>query len=184
MARKRQSLKCKARKTNGEPCGNYALTGATVCTVPGRRAPQVRAKAERNVRERAITDQLARLDAAPVGNPLEELQRLAGQAVSWKDAMAGKVNELTGLSYKSTLGQEQVRSELLLWERALDRCTTVLVAIAKLGIDERLARVEERKAELIAVAVREAITAAGVGTARAEEVKHGVVLRLRALESS
>ena len=36
---------CSARRANGEPCGNSAIRGGTVCVAHGGRAPQVRAKA-------------------------------------------------------------------------------------------------------------------------------------------
>ena len=68
-----------------------------------------------------------------------------------------------------------MRSELLLWERALDRCTNVLVAMAKLRIDERLAAIEERKTELVAAAVREALARSGATPEQQLEAKRHVV---------
>ena len=68
-----------------------------------------------------------------------------------------------------------MRSELLLWERALDRCTNVLVAMAKLRIDERLAAIEERKTELVAAAVREALARPGATPEQQLEAKRHVV---------
>ncbi len=41
--------KCSARRTNGEPCGNYPIRGGTVCTKHGGGAPQVRAKAAERI---------------------------------------------------------------------------------------------------------------------------------------
>lgn len=40
--------KCRARRTDGQPCGCWAIRGGFVCRVHGGAAPQVRAKA--NVR--------------------------------------------------------------------------------------------------------------------------------------
>jgi hypothetical protein len=46
----RRKLKCKARsKRTGEPCQRWAINGATVCPMHGGSAPQVRAKAERQL---------------------------------------------------------------------------------------------------------------------------------------
>lgn len=42
MARKRQARRCKARRSNGQPCRAYAVLGAEVCAVHGGRAPRVR----------------------------------------------------------------------------------------------------------------------------------------------
>jgi hypothetical protein len=70
---------------------------------------------------------------------------MSGQVVAWKNAIAGLVNELPALRYSSAEGSEQMRSEVALWERALDRCEKVLTAMARLNIDERLARVSEEQ---------------------------------------
>lgn len=43
MARKRQARRCKARRTNGQPCKAYAVLGCEVCAAHGGSAPRVRA---------------------------------------------------------------------------------------------------------------------------------------------
>ncbi|MFC0248268.1 hypothetical protein ACFFIO_07115 [Citricoccus parietis] len=45
--------RCKARRTNGEPCRNYPIKGATVCRKHGGGAPQVRKKAAERIAEAA-----------------------------------------------------------------------------------------------------------------------------------
>lgn len=40
---------CAGHTTSGEPCGNHAVVGATVCHKHGARAPQVRAAAARRI---------------------------------------------------------------------------------------------------------------------------------------
>ncbi len=45
-ARKNSGQVCSARRTNGSPCANFAITGANVCRIHGGSAPQVRAKAQ------------------------------------------------------------------------------------------------------------------------------------------
>ena len=45
MARKRQARRCRARRTDGEPCKAYAITGGFVCRAHGGAAPQVRYEA-------------------------------------------------------------------------------------------------------------------------------------------
>ncbi|MDV7246764.1 MULTISPECIES: hypothetical protein [Rhodococcus] len=49
---------CTARKTNGEPCRKQRVTGATVCTTHGGRAPQVKEKAR--IRLEMAGDKLAK----------------------------------------------------------------------------------------------------------------------------
>jgi hypothetical protein len=111
--------------------------------------------------EQAAAAQLARLDLPPVDDPLSELARITGQVIGWKDQIAAKVNELTSLRY-STEGGEQLRAEVALWERALDRCERFLTAMARLDIDERLTRIAEGQAELILSVFAAALERAGV----------------------
>jgi hypothetical protein len=58
--------------------------------------------------------------------------------------------ELDSLRYETEFG-EQLRSEVALFERAPDRCEPVLVAMARLNLDERLIRISEAQAHLVRV---------------------------------
>lgn len=125
----------------------------------GKRSAAVRLQA-------AAAEQLARLDVPPVEDPLSELARVCGQVLAWKDSMAEAVNDLGGkLRYESS-GEggsgEQLRAEVALWERALDRCERFLTAMARLNIDERLARISEERAELIITVLTVALERAGI----------------------
>lgn len=44
-----RGVKCTARRTNGKPCGRFAIQGGSVCATHGGSAPQVRAKAKRRL---------------------------------------------------------------------------------------------------------------------------------------
>lgn len=57
------------------------------------------------------------------------------------------------IRYRSYQGGEQIRGEVLLFERAMDRCVHTLGVIAKLNIDDRLAAITERQADIIERAV-------------------------------
>lgn len=63
MPRTRQALRCKARRHNGESCGNYAMIGGRVCHAHGGRAPQVRAAARRRSIQAYAWRRLARFQA-------------------------------------------------------------------------------------------------------------------------
>lgn len=184
MPSPKQALRCSGKNRRGGPCKAWAIVGGTVCVAHGGRAPQVRAAAARRESERSVTvavgRMLARLDVDPVGDPFTELAKLAGQAVAWKDALAEKVNELTGdgcarcrdgdsdgaadrIRYAAAgAGTEQLRSEVALFERAMDRCGSLLSSIAKLDIDDRMARISDRQAEVVIRAVDAALAAVGV----------------------
>jgi hypothetical protein len=115
----------------------------------------------------------------PVDNPLAELQKLAGQVLAWKDAIGRMVNELEEIRYASEHSGEQLRSEVALFERAMDRCERVLVAMARLNIDERLAKISERQASLVVGVLKGALDDLGIDRTE-EEVRKTMARRLRA----
>jgi hypothetical protein len=60
VARIRQARRCRARRTNGQPCKAWAIVGGYVCRAHGGAAPHVRQAAER----RALEAQINRAAAA------------------------------------------------------------------------------------------------------------------------
>jgi hypothetical protein len=169
----------------GERCRQWAIKGANVCYHHGGAAPQVRRKAAARVAqaklEESVAKTLARLEVAPVENPLTELSKVAGQIVAWKDVLAERVNALERIRYQDDKGGEQLRAEVALWERALDRCASVLATIARLNIDERLAAITERQAAVVVAAVEAALAHAGITGEAAVEAKKAAARRLRAV---
>ena len=124
---------------------------------------------------------LARLDVDPVEDPFTELSKLAGQVVAFKDALAAKVNELQAIRYEAMgAGTEQLRAEVALYERAMDRCASVLGLIAKLDIDSRLARISDKQADAVIRAVDAALTKAGVTGPAAIDARKAAARELRA----
>lgn len=173
--------RCTARRTNGEPCKNAPMRGGLVCRKHGGGTPQARAGASLRLAEQSIRRELAQIGVASVDDPFTELSRLAGEVVSFKNRLAEKVNELTALRYEASgAGTEQLRSEVVLFERALDRCAAVLGMITKLGIDERMARVSERQAEAMKRALDAALAAAGLSGPAAVEARRVIARELRA----
>jgi hypothetical protein len=176
-------LRCSARRSNGEPCGNHPMRGQSVCGKHGGRSPQAKAAAERRQLEADVSRLLAELDVAPVGDPLAGLLQLAGQVLAWQEATAGLVNSLESIRYRGANGAEQLRAEVALYERAMDRAATVLGAIARLNIEERLARVSEQQAEAVIGAIEAGLVAAGVPGERMADARRAVVRHLRLVEA-
>jgi len=110
------------------------------------------------------------------------LAQLAGQVVAWQDALADKVNALTDIRYEDARGAEQLRSEVALYERAMDRCNTVLGQIAKLDIDTRLAAISERQAEAIIGVIEGLLDFLGVTGPQATAAKQFAARKLRAVK--
>lgn len=154
---------CRGTNRRGAPCGNPAGKGTDHlgtgnCKHHGGSTPNGRASA---LNEQARVT-LARLDLPPVEDPLSELARVCAQVLGWKDMLAAKVNALSSLRYENEAGGEQLRAEVALWERALDRCERFLTAMARLDIDERLAKISEQRAEIIISVFTAALERAGI----------------------
>jgi hypothetical protein len=181
---KRLAVKCIGKRRDGSACGAYAIRGGTVCRAHGGQLPRVRAKAEANLLEKRAAAEIAALDVDPVGDPLHQLSVLAAQVLAWRDSMAGQVNNLTSLRYES-FGEgssgEQLRAEVALWERALDRCERVLVAMARLNIDERLAKISEQQAVLIEQALKAGLADLGLDLETQDRAAKSVARHLRSV---
>lgn len=136
------------------------------------RAARVRAEAE----TRAV---LADLGVAPVDDPLRALLDLAGQTLAWQQATADLVNRLDNVRYAGSNGAEQLRAEVGLYERAMDRASHVLSAIARLNIEDRVARISERQADIVTDAVIAGLTAAGLTGDRLVTAQRAAAQHLR-----
>lgn len=124
--------------------------------------------------------QAEKLVGEPVDNPLAELAKLAGRARAWMEFFEEKVNSLgEELRYEGKAG-EQLRAEVALYERAMDRLGKFLADFGRLNIDERLAKIEEAKADVVLRAIDAALAHAGVTGTQATEAKRVAARHLRA----
>lgn len=181
MPSPRQARRCTANRSgNRGPCGAWAMSGAVVCRAHGGRAPQVIAAAKERQLDAQVRQTLARLDVDEVADPLTELGRLAGQVLAWKNALAERVNDLIALRYTAAgAGTEQLRAEVALFERAMDRCVLVLGAMARLNIDSRLTAISEAQADMLIRAVNAGLAAAGVHGPAAADARKAIGRELR-----
>lgn len=169
-----QRRTCAGRRKDGSPCKGPAVGGADKCRMHlGKKTQAV--KVEHEARQ-----VLARLDVQAVENPLTVLAELTGQALAWRDVIAGKVNELWNLRYSTETG-EQLRSEVVLFERAMDRCAKFAVEMARLNIDERLAKVTERQTEIVAGALAAALGEMGLSPEQQRDARSRVAGHLRSV---
>ncbi|MFE2407109.1 hypothetical protein ACFXDE_02060 [Kitasatospora sp. NPDC059408] len=156
--------------------------GVGRCKLHGGNTSGQRVQAAHTIAEREVRKVLAELDVEPIDDPLTALAQLAGQVVAWQQAIAEIVNRLgSDVRYEGAAGAEQLRAEVSLYERAMDRTNTVLSTIARLDIDGRLARIEEAKAQLLMDAVQAGLTAIGVTSEQATTVKQVMARKLRAV---
>jgi hypothetical protein len=150
------------------PCKIPPMEGEKRCRMHGgKHAGNATNKAKARTSAK-VQKALRKLNITPVEDPLTALKTLAGEAVAWKNEMSRLVAELTQIRYR-TENSEQVRAEVALFERAMDRCTTVLATIAKLNIDERLAAITEQQARMLTNALFAAFEAAGLSITDVEQ---------------
>jgi hypothetical protein len=147
---------CTAKSNRtGQRCKRAACKGGRVCATHGGRAPQVKRKAtERVIEERA---RAAAADYVPAASelvdPVGTLLKVAGEVLGFKAFVGQRLAELQADSWRYRGEQgEQLRAEVALYERALDRATKVLIEINRLGLEQRKQAFDERQGvELAAV---------------------------------
>lgn len=171
----------------GERCVCRAMKGQRICGLHGGHTPAAKVAAKKRIDEAQLearlTRTLARLQVTPVENPLTALSQLAGQVVAWQDALADRVNALSEIRYEDAKGGEQLRAEVALYERAMDRCNTVLGTIGRLNIDERLVAINERQARVVIDVIQAVLDFLGVTGEQATEAKKLAARKLRAVGS-
>lgn len=139
--------------------------------------------------ERRATAELERLNTTParIDNPLAALAELAGEASRWKDILAAHVSELTSLRYagenQDGSRTEQIRGEVILFQNALKDLGHLLVSIARLNIDDRLARIDERMVDVVERAVDAGLQEAGVTPDNMSAVRRRVGAALRRMSA-
>lgn len=171
-------------KQTHQRCQRYPADGFTVCKWHGGGLPQVKRRAAERLAEQNLKKQHAGMRIKPIENPLSELQKLAGEVVAWKQLLAEQVQNLQTMRYEGqgNVG-EQLRAEVALFERSMDRCTTTLSAIAKLNIDERLVRIKEREADLFEQVMQRVFAKMGLTDDEQTSARQIVAGEIRAINS-
>ena len=167
-------------RSTGQPCTKLVANGNLRCRHHGGASPQAKAAARRRHTETQARAVLGRLDVQPVDNPLTELQWMAGRVRSWMELMEQHVARLTATRYRAG-SSENIRGEVQLLERAMDRFVTVLAAIARLNIDERLAQITEEQVETAADALTATLRELGLDAEQQRQASLSMARRLRAV---
>lgn len=156
--------------------------GSGRCSWHGGTSPTGSQSAREQRIEAEARKVLYRHDAPAVTNHLDALQRLAGRALALEETIGAIVNDLRSVRYESKGGGEQLRAEVAVLERAMDRAGRLLVDIAKLNIEERLARVTEQQAEQVSAALAAALAEMGLTQDQQRQARTGVARHLRAVQ--
>jgi hypothetical protein len=180
---------------NSERCHNAAEPGGLVCDRHGGQArpqagiggPAVR-HAEGLAAQELVEIMTASgtrwlMEPAKVENPYEALKAIGEEMNALKDKIRVRVADMDAERWRyshSKIG-EQTSAWILLYERALERCAAVWLQIAKLGIDERLAKLEERQIDLIETAFRQAMAESGLPIDKQEELRENLGRHLQSV---
>jgi hypothetical protein len=79
-----------------------------------------KAVAKRHVAEQKAAKAITRESLVRVSDPVSVLKALAAEALRWKDYFAERIANLETFRHQAGAG-EQIRGELLLWERGIAR---------------------------------------------------------------
>lgn len=155
------------RQSDGGWCHQWRLIGglATCRKHGGKTVGELRADGTQARLDAQARHLLYRYDAPPVDNPYEYLQALAGRVAAMERDLGERVNDLRHLRYEADGGGEQLRAEVALLERAMDRLGRLLVDIVKLNIESRLAGVREATARMLEEALTAALAKSGADLA-------------------
>lgn len=170
----------------GERCANIAVNDTGKCEFHQPRdswlVPTYRDGRRTIARIHKISRE-AGIDTTKVANPLQALLELAAEAMNFKDELGRRVVALdeTEWTYEHVAG-EQIKGDLLLYERALERVSRMLSMITRLGVEERLARVSERQAHLVEQALSLTLEELGLDLGTQDRARDLVAKRLRAVE--
>lgn len=130
----------------GEPCTRQALVGMDVCHAHGPNKA-ARAKARRVAEEQKTIAKARKLipdvaDRDTIGDPVEKLIAIAEEAAAFMESLRILANGLNDkIRYKASgAGTEQLRAELSLYQGTMKDLSGILVSLARLDLDKRLAQ--------------------------------------------
>lgn len=129
------------------PCRHNPRPGSRYCTT--HEAPEAISSgktAEIEARmgaDLAILQMLHNPAARPVNDVAAEFAKMVGILRDAFHNAGARVNRLNSVGVQTAAGGEQLRAEVVLWERLIHHLRSALVDMARLGIEERRVRLDE-----------------------------------------
>jgi hypothetical protein len=151
-------------------------------------APQVRRRAAERVAEaraRAAAERYIASSDEALEDPVTELLKLAFEARQFQAFVSARVEALAAddWRYEGRTG-EQLRAEVALLERAMDRCGRLLTDINRLGLLERSVRIHETQAGMVIQALQAVLNDLDLSPEQRSIAQTSVPERLRELETA
>lgn len=100
---------------------------------------------------------MAEVGVVPVGDPVEAFAELVSEVVALKNHFANKVAQLEetdGIRYESSYRTEQIRSEVGVYERFIDRAGRLLGLWISLGLEARRVELTEAHGQVLDGVIR------------------------------
>lgn len=98
-----------------------------------------------------------------ITDPLDEFAHIVADARAWYDWAAERVAELYAIRREDEKGGEQLRAEVVVFERAIDRVGKLLVDWVRLGLDERMTRLSEEQGRMMGTLIDRVLDDLGLG---------------------
>ena len=163
------AARCGAQKRQGgDPCRQAAgwktdHPGVGRCALHGGSSPSGKAAAARQLLDAEVAQILDREGVTPIDNPVAELQALAGRILRWEQILGDMVERLTEWTQTDLTGREDLRAIVAAFERAMTHSQSVLTSMARLNVDERLARISEAQTAILIQVVANTLAAPELG---------------------
>ena len=146
---------------DGRRCRTYVRPGELVCKRHGGSVPSVKTKAQVRAAEIQARSQMMkrarRNGITSIEDVYAELEENAAEAKAFREVCYARLEAITGgdddWRYKSTAG-EQLRAEVALYERAMDRANKFLIDMVRLGIADRRVKVDEVRAAMLVTVIQ------------------------------
>jgi hypothetical protein len=122
----------------------------------GRRREDIHQETALERQARSAYEEARRHGVPPDVDPLSGLLEVFRDALLWKRVCGSILGDLESVRYRAGAG-EQVRGEVILWERALERVARIAVDLLRVGVEERLKLVSREQTALITSAMHAAL---------------------------
>lgn len=190
---KTEAKACTSVYPNGIKCQNKAVTGMDFCSwCLKRQSPlqKIRQKQlEIEAKSKVLVGQLMKQENVPIEvdqldlsiNPFDALLDIVQEQVRWKEVCEANLAKLRTEEWRwdGDRAGEQLRSEVVLYERAIERCTNTLVKIARLGIEDRLSRIAMRQQAIMEQAIVRTFADMGLTIEQQAQARIRMVFHLR-----
>ncbi|MDP9091840.1 MAG: hypothetical protein M3N95_02585 [Actinomycetota bacterium] len=90
-------------------------------------------------------------------DPMRVILEAADNAAQWMRVCKTMVGGLDEVRYKSAGAGEQLRAEVALFERSMERVAKIHADVVRLGIEDRLVKITERQNAQVVAAIESAL---------------------------